>query len=1184
MRSSQSALRCLSLAAILWIAGSSRAVLAQTTINEPDIRATPPFVMLIVDSSGSMEWQPTCSCTTTACTECEPDCSLPNDSTGEPPPQKKDRWAMLLETLTGKFINFQCVPLDRTAANGMTYDLNYSKPYHRPWVCPDGSLLCSYPGTSTAPIQLQNGLIDNYNTRVRFGLMTFDGMRTYVGGSDLVPAADFSTTLSNGAEGSYSYGGGKIVHYPTCTTDYMIDSGVRSADAPEGGMISLNSTNCLNPPCDQYQLNDAIQTSLVNTRTFGGTPTAGALDDLYYHLKNEVTDTMAACRKRYAILITDGLADDDFRNYPVPGCNCKAEGTCPPTENADAMHCPYPTPEQAAYNLAHGVNGDGPQIQQLFVVGMSISGTDTGTRTSLNAIASNGGSVDTDNDGNEAFFADNPSTLTASLDQVLGSLSDPISRSVPAFATGLSGVQYQVSAGFQVSTDQPTAGFAPPWIGLIERRRFICGTDGTLGSPDIDPNTDRFDLLLNKQTNRSLWTVLPSNLTAFSPNNTLSRGDASQPCSVSGCDRIELATIDKAQLNVPDDVTKQAVIDWMYGNAGSVRATKKLGDVYHSSPTIVGPPLDDPGDPSYSLFRESPIINERPLIMYIGTNDGILHAFSMEDYPVTGAQALTVHPGLTYYGGQELWGFVPPAKLDDLGGQLTAHQLSMDGTPVVKDVFFSKTNLPAATDYHSVLITGMRGGGNAYIALDVTDPTVPKFLWQFTDPDMGLTYGQAEIVQAYYQWPEGQPATVRAVAILPGGKGDHDPNTANDPGCSGVTAPALKVPGSPGTSFTTLQDPDSVTNNPINHRPNVQCWTRKGRALYFVDVETGQLIKKIFDNDGLLTNGTIFPSPLTGSPTAYQDAVSTVATEGFVMDADGVLWRIDLSDSDPHPADTDGLVGWTVRPFHDLFWDRSPTDDETSYERPILSLDDKRRLVIITGTGDTDNFDKPTVNNKVVSLTELTTSTTPSGPGDYIAAINWELVPRTDTDFVTSELVTGQMSLFQGQLYLASFISIADPTQPCAYGRGRLWSLDYTKRDPTIANPPSTAPNSAGINTYGPTRLAVVDSADNTVSSGATLFNVTKAAAEQNLLIQGLGTTQRPTCGQAATGDLNNYYSPTGLTQIAQQDKPAIWIIAQASSNNSARKVAGSMLGSLNIKVERPQALSRVMSWAGTIE
>src|SRR5262249_29186901 len=153
------------------------------------------------------------------------------------------------------------------------------------------------------PDQTQNGLLDNYSTRIRFGLMTFDGMRTYAGASDLVFAQDFSETLSNTAPGSYSYGPSMALRYPKCDHDYLINSGVRSEDAAEGGLIKINSDKCSNPPCDQYEINDLIQSTLLKTRTFGGTPTASALDDMYYHFKTQSTaaDAMASCRKRYAI-------------------------------------------------------------------------------------------------------------------------------------------------------------------------------------------------------------------------------------------------------------------------------------------------------------------------------------------------------------------------------------------------------------------------------------------------------------------------------------------------------------------------------------------------------------------------------------------------------------------------------------------------------------------------------------------------------------------------------------------------------------------------------------------------------------------------------------------------------------------------------------------------------------------
>jgi type IV pilus assembly protein PilY1 len=1161
----------------IWLAAVCAVLCFASTASaqkEPDMRAIAPFVMIVADTSGSMEWRPDCQCTTTDC-NCYPDCSLLNDAQQKAPPGKKNRWAMLLESLTGSFTDFQCVPLTRTDPAHFTYDIGYPKPFHRPWACPGGATWCAYPGTETAPIQIQNGLLDNYASRIRFGLATFDGMRTYTGAGDLVTARNFNQSLSNGEQGSYSYGGAKVVRYPTCGEDHLIDSGIRSASAPEGGLISLNSALCTTPPCEPSVVNAAIQNSLLNTRTFGGTPTASALDDLYYHFKTELNDPMASCRERYAILITDGYPDDDFREYPVPGCDCAARGNCPPDENPLDMKCPYPTAVQAAYDLKHGrstsTSTDEPQLQTLFVVGMSIA--DNASRVGLNAIASAGGSVDSDKDGNEAFFADDPATLTSTLDQLLGDLTRPISRSVPAFATGRTGLQYQVSAGFTISSETVAPGFTPPWKGILERRRFLCTEKGDVSSPTLSDD-DRFDVQLNKQSARSLWTALPTSPTRAKVEGLLDRLTADTQCGINGCTRTELRDVPTALFGPIDEPRKVTLLQWMYGDTGSVRANMKLGDIYHSSPAIVGPPVEDPGDQSYTLFRESRLIQDRPVMMYVNSNDGILHGFVLEDYLVGGT---------SYKAGRELWGFVPPNLLDNLDSQLTAHRLNLDATPVVKDVYFSKGNTPSALDYKTVLITGMRAGGNAYMALDVTDPQNPKFMWQFWDLDMGETYGQAEIVQARYSWPPGQPASLRAMAILPGGKGEKG---NSGPGCSSTTFSANSMRSRDGTAsrFATKSDKDLKAAE-ILHRAEVQCWGSKGRALYFVDVETGKLIKKIYDDDNTLSNGIMFPSPVIGSPTAYQDAVGTTATEGFVIDADGVLWRIDLTSTDPRKDDA--LTGWTVRPFHDLFWDLGPTEGETSYERPILSLDELHQLVVIVGTGDTDNFEKTTVMNRVVSLTELVKSPTPVSPSDYVAGLNWELRADDRTDgtagFVRSELVTGTMSLFAEQLFLASFISVGTSTDPCSSGLGRLWSVHFNQRDPARVNSTYGSASSGAVRTFGPMRIAVTQP-DGTASADLGLFNIPRAAAEPNLLVLGLGSTQRITCD--ATGDnIGNYYSPnSSLVSIKQQTQPSIWIVAQASSDNRARNRAGSRLGTLEVQMNRPLEFSQVSSWAGSIE
>ena len=217
----------------------------------PDLRDIVPYMMVVVDTSGSMERLPVCTCTTAACVECLPGgqasppvadgCALPNVN-GVPPTAKKNRWAVTLEALTGTYMTndpdptgtayagFQCEKLARTLENGMSYDLGYFMPYHQPWDCAGTtSRACPYrnptatcstdancqglaqpfcvAGRCEALRQNPDGILDQYKAQVQFGLMAFDGWDTYVGFPPLVPATDFNTTLSEGKSGLWSYGG-----------------------------------------------------------------------------------------------------------------------------------------------------------------------------------------------------------------------------------------------------------------------------------------------------------------------------------------------------------------------------------------------------------------------------------------------------------------------------------------------------------------------------------------------------------------------------------------------------------------------------------------------------------------------------------------------------------------------------------------------------------------------------------------------------------------------------------------------------------------------------------------------------------------------------------------------------------------------------------------------------------------
>ena len=69
------------------------------------------------------------------------------------------------------------------------------------------------------------------------------------------------------------------------------------------------------------------------------------------------------------------------------------------------------------------------------------------------------------------------------------------------------------------------------------------------------------------------------------------------------------------------------------------------------------------------------------------------------------------------------------------------HRYYVDGQITVGDVNFGGGD----SDWHTILVGGMGGGGKGYYALDITDPVNPKYLWEFTDANLGYTFGNVSI-------------------------------------------------------------------------------------------------------------------------------------------------------------------------------------------------------------------------------------------------------------------------------------------------------------------------------------------------------------------------------------------------------------------------------------------------------
>lgn len=157
-----------------------------------------------------------------------------------------------------------------------------------------------------------------------------------------------------------------------------------------------------------------------------------------------------------------------------------------------------------------------------------------------------------------------------------------------------------------------------------------------------------------------------------------------------------------------------------------------LGDTITAKPVFVrNPTLSyvDAVTPSYSTYATANA--SRAPRVYVAANDGYLHAFDGN----TGDEAWAYAPG-----------FVLPGMyaLADTN-YAVQHRFFVDGSPESFDVYDT-----TASAWKTILIGGGGGGGRGFYALDVTDPSNPKGLWEFcsdptlcniSDSDLGLAYG-----------------------------------------------------------------------------------------------------------------------------------------------------------------------------------------------------------------------------------------------------------------------------------------------------------------------------------------------------------------------------------------------------------------------------------------------------------
>jgi type IV pilus assembly protein PilY1 len=285
--------------------------------------------------------------------------------------------------------------------------------------------------------------------------------------------------------------------------------------------------------------------------------------------------------------------------------------------------------------------------------------------------------------------------------------------------------------------------------------------------------------------------------------------------------------------DLDDDKNTSEAREWLFG------------DALHSRPLPI----------NYGSYGSYTDPSNSAIYLAVATNDGMLRMIR------------NTEPGVDGESGEEVWAFMPrnamkAQKTLRANGSGMKHPYTVDGAPVAllldRDYDGSING-----DDRVYLYVGMRRGGKAYYALDITDPEVPELLWTIEKEEtggdfaeLGYTFSNPRVGLIDLGSPDGP----RAVVMFAGG---YDMNK-DDRGVVGTD--------------------DS-----------------EGNAIYIVDAETGDLIWKARGGNG--GSATVFEHPQLvdsiPSTLAAADTDGDGLTDRIVVgDTGGNVWRADIQGPD----------------------------------------------------------------------------------------------------------------------------------------------------------------------------------------------------------------------------------------------------------------------------------------------
>jgi hypothetical protein len=635
---------------------------------------------------------------------------------------------------------------------------------------------------------------------------------------------------------------------------------------------------------------DTIWSSISNAQGDGGTHLASSLREARLYLNDhKAGDNAKACRKKFVIMLSDGAdtlscsgsgsetQSDQYKRRRETVARAKALSDAGYKVFIVGFGANFPLRDINTLNWAAYYGGtDNKSVSnsvtgtynipsgQLYPSGVSQCSTSS-------TVLIDGYRYATSNDpgweniSGYAYFAENPSQLEVSLSDIRNYILNLLAESTSYVAPVVPISQME---SFSSMNRMYMAMFKPTlkslWLGNIKKFGIANTASGNIKIGDIiDANNQ---LAITPQTEidknaRSFWSSIndggevvkggvgerlqvrdlvnnPRNIYTYAGLPNVKSLTAVENRFVLSNNNITFQRLGISDTDPDRNIKRERIINFAHGydsydwNNNGVRNEKRKGAY-----------VDELGNEVLVDWILGAFIHSRPLIIhyanksviYAGANDGMVHAFD----------------DLT---GEELWAFIPTSLLPRLKDFETENTLQIfaDGSP---RAYIERNS--AGTITKAIIIFGLRRGGDRYIALDVTNPDSPAFLWEIapstSSPLLGheITTGFGRLGQTWstpvikHVADEGGK---KAIAFFSGGY-----DTCND--------------------------------------PNMSCGTtdQKGNAVYAIDVRSGAKLWEFSKtNDSRMTFS--IPSDI---------GVYDINSDGkvdrlYVGDMGGQIWRFDI--------------------------------------------------------------------------------------------------------------------------------------------------------------------------------------------------------------------------------------------------------------------------------------------------